>query len=886
MKQKKVLYLFLLLTLCVALVSCKGQAETTESITTNVSVTSAETSTFAESTTAEDFEMFETEYVCDITGDGILDTCKVSVLGAHDEKFIEDVTVLEGGESQIKIDSPLLFVNNYVFRAEDEERYSISYGGEIHTFEKSRLATPQDEQFKFLESGDTVDYTVMDGKLVAYVSIACSLSEMCGKWEFVYVFKDGKMTIDHVYIHNYTTGKTVDLGGTTQRLESYKRRYYFNQNYSGYSTLELNEVSAEDFAALDNSYHVFTESYPAHHGGILYDTGDEYNSKMLKNINEYRNILEHLQAHDAVTLDDVEIANGSVSYKNIQLTARADTLSLIMERITMPDADTARKFLKVDAMLMLCGITDPIAETTYDYGEIIHTFYQDYGDAVMTESAKTLRYVTVRSNENESKVYIQGKLSEDKKAEGFLHVNNYDIIADLNSKREKAVTTLKYDIVYSGVDYFGYSIPCYMIYVPIEGTDDFELYFYRMQIMDMDFYDLETVSYAIVKPLEDEHYATSAEDFYASDITYKADLTHDGVEDVCAVKVVGHGTECYEEELIITDGKSGEVINVFSPVTYANENIEFEQQENAYRIKTNGKVYEMKKETLDTPPENLCDIGYGSIVDYTVIENRLFCRMGIMCGIVEVCGEIVYEYSYKDGKMTIAGVELKDWRTGSIVDFGASEAGSLFDIPVSELQSRMERYEFADRLPEEPYTINVTGLSVPVTLYMSLDCVTAIEAYGHRVALEKPRDIYGNCNFDLFEYGGAIIIEGGYYGIGEVHILTADGTSTVQHKDNASYYLHINDSGELYYKLLHNGIAGISQTGGLTVATSYDEFLSAEGYASIDGCNVVFNEAYESYVISDKYDLDKEFELNYKQDYASIEEKFAENVERYNYKEK
>ena len=133
----------------------------------------------------------------------------------------------------------------------------------------------------------------------------------------------------------------------------------------------------------------------------------------------------------------------------------------------------------------------------------------------------------------------------------------------------------------------------------------------------------------------------------------------------------------------------------------------------------------------------------------------------------------------------------------------------------------------------------------------------------------------------MFEYGGAIIIEGGYYGIGEVHILTADGTSTVQHKDNASYYLHINDSGELYYKLLHNGIAGISQTGGLTVATSYDEFLSAEGYASIDGCNVVFNEAYESYVISDKYDLDKEFELNYKQDYGSIEEKFAENVERY-----
>lgn len=67
-----------------------------------------------------------------------------------------------------------------------------------------------------------------------------------------------------------------------------------------------------------------------------------------------------------------------------------------------------------------------------------------------------------------------------------------------------------------------------MIYVPIEGTDDFELHFYRMQIMEMDFHDLEAASYAIVRPLEDEHYATSVDDFYASDITYKADMNCDG----------------------------------------------------------------------------------------------------------------------------------------------------------------------------------------------------------------------------------------------------------------------------------------------------------------------------------------------------------------------
>lgn len=200
-----------------------------------------------------------------------------------------------------------------------------------------------------------------------------------------------------------------------------------------------------------------------------------------------------------------------------------------------------------------------------------------------------------------------------------------------------------------------------------------------------------------------------------------------------------------------------------------------------------------------------------------------------------------------------------------------------YNIPIGELHDRMEHFSF----PEEPYTVNVTGLSVPVTLYMNLECVTAIEAHGHRVTLDTPRDIYGNCNFDLFEYGGAVILEGGYYGIGEVHILTAVGTSTVQHKDNASYYLYVNDSGELYYGLAHNDIAAIAQTGGLSVATGYDDFWIAYGYAHIDGCNVVFDEPYESHVISDKYDLDKEFEAFYKEEYASIEEVFKANAAKY-----
>lgn len=251
----------------------------------------------------------------------------------------------------------------------------------------------------------------------------------------------------------------------------------------------------------------------------------------------------------------------------------------------------------------------------------------------------------------------------------------------------------------------------------------------------------ETVEYAAVSLLTDNNYATSVEDFYASDITYKADLTHDGVEDICTIKVVGHGTECYEEELTITDGKSGEVIEVFSPVAYAHENIKFEQQETAYHIQTNGKVYEMKKETLDTPPEHLCDIGYGSIIDYTVKDGKLLCRMGIMCGIVEVCGEIVYEYSYINGEMVVTGIKLNDLRTETMADFGVvmpmtfTHALAPIVIPLADINDELHTITYEDpHAPDAVYYTDLTGDGVDDICTVHVDWYGAM-SYGESVTV-------------------------------------------------------------------------------------------------------------------------------------------------------
>lgn len=200
----------------------------------------------------------------------------------------------------------------------------------------------------------------------------------------------------------------------------------------------------------------------------------------------------------------------------------------------------------------------------------------------------------------------------------------------------------------------------------------------------------------------------------------------------------------------------------------------------------------------------------------------------------------------------------------------------LLTVPCDELFSTMERIETDEAYPDDMYTINVTGLSVPVKLYMRMDSVAAVEAHGHYVELTEPRDIYGNCDFELFEADGAVILEGGHYGIDDIYILTPEKTSEIHPGEDASYYLSV-ENGRLRYHYTHNHIADITQTGALSVAVSYDEFLYSVGDASVVNGEVVFAEPDESYVMSDKYDLDEEFERIWSGSYGSIEEKFAAN---------
>ena len=193
-------------------------------------------------------------------------------------------------------------------------------------------------------------------------------------------------------------------------------------------------------------------------------------------------------------------------------------------------------------------------------------------------------------------------------------------------------------------------------------------------------------------------------------------------------------------------------------------------------------------------------------------------------------------------------------------------------VAVEDLLNTMQQIEEKEDYPAQIYQVEVTGLSLPVTLTMHLDLVAELEAHGQRVILTNPLDIYGNCNFDLFEADGAVILEGGYYWIGDVYILSPEGSSEMHPGEEASYYLYRDDQGNLKYRLTNNKIADITQIGALSAVTQYGELLSAHGDASIVNGEAVFAEP-ERQKFAEYERLWQEFEQGWwSEHYHSVEE--------------
>ncbi|MBP3377136.1 MAG: hypothetical protein J6L96_00155, partial [Clostridia bacterium] len=218
---------------------------------------------------------------------------------------------------------------------------------------------------------------------------------------------------------------------------------------------------------------------------------------------------------------------------------------------------------------------------------------------------------------------------------------------------------------------------------------------------------------------------------------------------------------------------------------------------------------------------------------------------------------------------------------------GATEwkiRGTNITVDVDDLTNTMSVVEGAEMYPADEYTVYVTGLSTPVTLFMRRDSVYKIEAFGHYLTTSEPHDMYGNCHHALFEVDGAIIFTWSYYSIGSNYIFTSKGCSQFNpNREGASCLLYLDENGNFKYRFTNKNVADIQQTI-MYYVTSYDEFYYEVGDASIVDGTVVIGDITEYKTIGDIYDLDKRFaeakEWGSFAEYETIEDLFEANRKR------
>ncbi len=232
----------------------------------------------------------------------------------------------------------------------------------------------------------------------------------------------------------------------------------------------------------------------------------------------------------------------------------------------------------------------------------------------------------------------------------------------------------------------------------------------------------------------------------------------------------------------------------------------------------------------------------------------------------------------------IAIYGLKILTIDEMVDIVRDEEGNICKINI-EAEYFIDKLSLLgdyDAFPENAYRLNITGFDTEVYFDMeSYSHPASLTAYGKTVELYNMVSLYGNCGYDIFEYNGNIIFTWEYYDVGYNYVIGEDLTDFIGPNTNDGLCLRINDEGKLIYRRVNIRMADITQTGGLSSAVGYDAFYASGGYADITDGEIVLHEPFEYYTISDKYDLDEEFETMYSKYYSTIEEVFEKNKELY-----
>jgi hypothetical protein len=136
---------------------------------------------------------------------------------------------------------------------------------------------------------------------------------------------------------------------------------------------------------------------------------------------------------------------------------------------------------------------------------------------------------------------------------------------------------------------------------------------------------------------------------YAPQIFYN-DINNDKREELVITLTIGHGTGVLWEEVYVYDTFDNRLYDeiVDHPLTIIKKNVKTKLSTEKAEIIMDDKKWTVDLTPYNIKPENIFDdIGFGSIIDYEVINNHLMVRVSGQVSPAMFVGDLIISYEYR-----------------------------------------------------------------------------------------------------------------------------------------------------------------------------------------------------------------------------------------------
>ncbi|MBN8194231.1 hypothetical protein JI667_19040 [Bacillus sp. NTK074B] len=139
---------------------------------------------------------------------------------------------------------------------------------------------------------------------------------------------------------------------------------------------------------------------------------------------------------------------------------------------------------------------------------------------------------------------------------------------------------------------------------------------------------------------------------YASQIFY-IDINKDKKEELIITLTTGYGTGLLWEEVHVFDTLDNRLnvneVIVDNPLAIVYKNVKTKLSNEEAEIRVGNKEYKVDITPFEIKAENLFDdVGFGSIIDYEIINNNLMVKVSGQISPASYIGDVIVTYEYRD----------------------------------------------------------------------------------------------------------------------------------------------------------------------------------------------------------------------------------------------